>query len=71
MAWVRPVCPQVGAGELVAVVGKVGGGKSSLLNALLGEMRFRGGSINLAGTTAYTSQVGHAPLVLQVPGRIV
>lgn len=47
----------MGAGQLVAVVGRVGGGKSSLLNALLGEMRFRGGSISIAGTTAYTAQV--------------
>eukprot|EP00884_Botryococcus_braunii_P017606 jgi/Botrbrau1/4529/Bobra.60_2s0019.2 len=52
----RNVNLQVGAGQLVAVVGMVGGGKSSLLNALLGEMRSRGGFVSLAGTTAYTAQ---------------
>jgi ABC-type multidrug transport system ATPase subunit len=50
-------CLQVGAGQLVAVVGEVGSGKSSLLNALLGEMRARGGSVSVAGTVAYTAQV--------------
>lgn len=43
-------------GELVAVVGKVGSGKSSLLNSLFGEMvKFRG-AINLDGSFAYVPQ---------------
>lgn len=37
----------VKTGELVAVVGKVGAGKSSLLNAILGEMKQLGGSIDV------------------------
>ncbi|KAJ3341071.1 Multidrug resistance-associated protein 1 [Gonapodya sp. JEL0774] len=43
-------------GALVTVVGVVGSGKSSLLNALLGEMRRVGGSIELNGTVAYVPQ---------------
>ena len=32
--------------SLVAVVGQVGAGKSSLISALLGEMEKRGGSVS-------------------------
>ena len=46
----------VDAGSLVAVVGSVGSGKSSLLSALLGEMTRTGGSVNVHGTTAYVPQ---------------
>ena len=35
----------MGAGELVAVVGQVGAGKSSLLSAILGEMKKISGSL--------------------------
>ena len=35
-------------GKLTAIVGQVGSGKSSLLQAMLGEMEVRGGSINKA-----------------------
>lgn len=38
---------RVRTGELVAVVGKVGAGKSSLLNAILGEMRKLEGNIGV------------------------
>ena len=34
-------------GQLVAVVGQVGAGKSSLIQALLGEMEKHGGHITL------------------------
>lgn len=37
------------AGQLVMVVGEVGSGKSSLLAALLHELRPRGGSVSIAG----------------------
>lgn len=37
-------------GSLVAVVGAVGSGKSSLLSALLGEMNKTSGRVNLNGT---------------------
>lgn len=36
---------EVGHGKLVAVVGSVGAGKSSLISALLGEMRKREGKV--------------------------
>ncbi|XP_073148828.1 ABC transporter C family member 4 [Henckelia pumila] len=43
-------------GELVAVVGTVGSGKSSLLAAILGEMNKLSGKARVCGTTAYVSQ---------------
>ncbi|KAI8611102.1 P-loop containing nucleoside triphosphate hydrolase protein [Chytriomyces sp. MP71] len=45
-------------GELLAVVGVVGSGKSSLLSALLGEMYKEkdGGSVHIRGTIAYVPQ---------------
>lgn len=43
-------------GELVAIVGSVGSGKSALLHALLGEMTRRSGSVVLRGSVAYVSQ---------------
>lgn len=39
------------------VIGSVGGGKSSLLQALLGEMVCVGGHVHVKGTVAYTCQV--------------
>ncbi|TYH70627.1 hypothetical protein ES332_D05G129300v1 [Gossypium tomentosum] len=44
-------------GLLVAVVGEVGSGKSSLLNSILGEMRLVFGSIYSSGSVAYAPQV--------------
>ncbi|NXN11515.1 MRP1 protein, partial [Indicator maculatus] len=43
-------------GSLVAVVGQVGCGKSSLLSALLGEMDKREGCVVVKGTVAYVPQ---------------
>ncbi|KAI5478725.1 putative ABC metal ion transporter [Pseudohyphozyma bogoriensis] len=43
-------------GELLAVVGRVGAGKSSLLSAILGEMTKLDGSVVVRGTVAYASQ---------------
>uniref|UniRef100_A0A8C9ZU68 Multidrug resistance-associated protein 1 n=1 Tax=Sander lucioperca TaxID=283035 RepID=A0A8C9ZU68_SANLU len=43
-------------GSLVAVVGHVGSGKSSLLSALLGEMEKLEGSVAVKGSVAYVSQ---------------
>lgn len=42
--------------QLVAVVGSVGSGKSSLLSALLGEMEKVSGKVNTNGTIAYVPQ---------------
>lgn len=47
-------------GELLAVLGKVGDGKSSLLSAILGEMYRSDGSVVVRGRTAYFSQGGWA-----------
>ncbi|KAL2913384.1 hypothetical protein HK105_207129 [Polyrhizophydium stewartii] len=43
-------------GKLVAVVGTVGSGKSSLLNALVGEMRRTAGSLTFRGTVGFCQQ---------------
>ncbi|XP_064611716.1 multidrug resistance-associated protein 1-like isoform X1 [Liolophura sinensis] len=43
-------------GSLVAVVGAVGSGKSSLLSALLGDMEKISGSVNVKGSVAYVPQ---------------
>ncbi|BFZ56150.1 ATP-binding cassette transporter yor1 [Savitreella phatthalungensis] len=44
-------------GELVAIVGAVGSGKSSILSALVGEMRRVNGKITLDGSLGYCAQV--------------
>ncbi|KAJ2608021.1 hypothetical protein H4S08_004609 [Coemansia sp. RSA 1365] len=43
-------------GELVAVVGKVGSGKSSLISAILGDMVKCSGSVTICGSVAYVPQ---------------
>ena len=43
-------------GQLVVVVGKVGSGKSSLLQAVLGEMACSHGKVGTAGSFAFTAQ---------------
>lgn len=47
---------QVQKGELVCVVGRVGSGKSSLVQALLGEMERETGSVAVGGSLAYAAQ---------------
>ncbi|WAQ99709.1 MRP1-like protein [Mya arenaria] len=44
------------AGGLIAVVGQVGSGKSSLISALLGEMEKINGDVNVNGSVAYVPQ---------------
>jgi ABC-type multidrug transport system fused ATPase/permease subunit len=46
----------IGTGQLVAVVGQVGCGKSSLLSALLGEMHKVNGNVTVRGSVAYVPQ---------------
>ncbi|GAB2281544.1 ABC transporter C member 14 [Dionaea muscipula] len=43
-------------GELAAIVGTVGSGKSSLLASILGEMHKIRGKVKVCGTTAYVAQ---------------
>ncbi|ORX35410.1 putative metal resistance protein ycf1 [Kockovaella imperatae] len=47
---------KVNKGELLAVIGRVGDGKSSLLGAMLGEMTRVDGSVKIQGDIAYFSQ---------------
>ncbi|XP_074602377.1 multidrug resistance-associated protein 1-like [Brevipalpus obovatus] len=46
----------VKAKKLIAIVGHVGSGKSSLLSALLGDLYKIGGKINVSGSIAYVPQ---------------
>lgn len=43
-------------GEIAAVVGPVGSGKSSLIASILGETEKKSGSVNTDGTMAYVAQ---------------
>ncbi|KAI1700651.1 ABC transporter transmembrane region domain-containing protein [Ditylenchus destructor] len=43
-------------GSLVAIVGRIGSGKSSLLSAILGEMHRQSGAVNMRGRVAYVPQ---------------
>jgi len=52
----REMSTTIKKGELVAVVGLVGAGKSSFLSALLGEMRILSGEVRMRGKRAYVSQ---------------
>ncbi|XP_028827470.1 multidrug resistance-associated protein 1 [Denticeps clupeoides] len=47
---------RVPRGSLVAVVGHVGSGKSSLLSAMLGEAEKRNGNVYVTGSVAYVPQ---------------
>ncbi len=44
-------------GKFVAIVGQVGSGKSSVLNAMLGEMNQSSGSVQIEGDISYAAQV--------------
>ena len=52
----------VAAGEIAAVLGPNGGGKTTLFRALLGELPFRTGEVELAGRPAYVPQTEGARL---------
>ena len=49
-------------GEVVAILGPNGGGKSTLFRALLGELPHRRGTVELAGAPAYVPQTERARL---------
>ena len=53
---VEDVSLRIPRGKLVAVVGAVGSGKSSLLQGLIGEMRKTSGSVTFGGTVSYCPQ---------------
>ncbi|CAN7993271.1 unnamed protein product [Ixodes pacificus] len=62
-AWTRDEDPvlrdvniKIPKGKLVALVGQVGAGKSSLLSALLGDMERIQGTVNIHGSVAYIAQ---------------
>ncbi|XP_048103810.1 multidrug resistance-associated protein 1 [Alosa alosa] len=52
----RRINVRVPCGSLVAVVGHVGSGKSSLLSAMLGDTERRSGSVSVKGSVAYVPQ---------------
>ncbi|KAJ8918453.1 hypothetical protein NQ315_008150 [Exocentrus adspersus] len=47
---------EANSNQLVAVVGTVGGGKTTLLHAVLGELPAQNGTIDVKGTISYASQ---------------
>ncbi|XP_063163042.1 ATP-binding cassette sub-family C member 2 isoform X2 [Candoia aspera] len=55
-ATVKDINLEIPHGNLVAVVGSVGSGKSSLISAMLGEMENIKGHINIQGSMAYVPQ---------------
>ncbi|XP_044727742.1 ATP-binding cassette sub-family C member 4-like [Chrysoperla carnea] len=44
------------SGEICSIIGPVGSGKSSFLNAVLSEMHTDGGKLTISGTVSYSSQ---------------
>lgn len=46
----------VANGELVAVIGSVGAGKSSLMSAAIGEMEKISGTVDVKGSVAFVTQ---------------
>lgn len=51
-----PLNISIPKGSLVAIVGPVGSGKSSLLNAIVGEMKYISGKVILGGSLGYSPQ---------------
>jgi len=58
----RDVTFAAGPGEIVGVLGPNGGGKTTLLRALLGELPVRRGEVELPGRPAYVPQTERARL---------
>ena len=64
---VREVSLSVKRGQLVAVIGKVGSGKTVLLRAILGELpAMQGSRVDISGTVGYASQL---PFILNMSLR--
>ncbi|KAH1013297.1 hypothetical protein HUJ04_002305 [Dendroctonus ponderosae] len=47
---------QMSSGQLVAIVGVVGSGKTCLLNLILGELKLFSGKLHVSGVVSYASQ---------------
>ena len=58
-------------GQVVAIVGPVGSGKSSLLQGLIGEMRKESGSVEFCGSVSYCPQNAWIQARRFTPRRIV
>lgn len=54
--FLKDVSLRLRQGELTAVVGRVGAGKTSLVNALVGEMKMLSGDVDVSGSVAYVAQ---------------
>ncbi|KAJ3795163.1 ABC transporter [Lentinula aff. detonsa] len=52
----RDITMTIPRGQLVAVVGQVGSGKTSLLQGIIGEMRRTGGNVIFGGSVGYCPQ---------------
>jgi ABC-type multidrug transport system fused ATPase/permease subunit len=48
---------EIKKGEFIALIGGFGSGKSSILNAILGEMNNESSSVTINGSVAYASQM--------------
>ncbi|KAJ0955316.1 putative ABC-type xenobiotic transporter [Helianthus annuus] len=55
-AVVKNLSFEIKKGELAAIVGTVGSGKSSLLSSVIGEMHKISGKVRVCGSTAYVAQ---------------
>lgn len=53
---VKDVTLSIPRGQLCAIVGPVGSGKSSLLQGMIGEMRREAGSVQFGGSVGYCQQ---------------
>ncbi|XP_070609092.1 ATP-binding cassette sub-family C member 2 isoform X2 [Erythrolamprus reginae] len=53
---IKDITLEIAPGSLVAIMGSVGSGKSSLISAMLGEMENVKGHINIQGSMAYVPQ---------------
>jgi manganese/iron transport system ATP-binding protein/manganese/zinc/iron transport system ATP- binding protein len=62
---------EVASGEIAAILGPNGGGKTTLFRALLGELPFRTGEVRLAGRPAYVPQTEGARLDFPVSAHDV
>lgn len=54
---IKKTSVKIPRGQVVAIVGPVGSGKSSLLQGLIGEMRRESGSVKFGGSVSYCPQV--------------